>query len=240
MFLWCKIVHAQQNTHTRTHTLLKDTFSAKPKVILTPGEVLFWHINLGQRKEMKILRSHLPLPQVWEREREMREKKRGLYRDNGDEVRALKIRYQTSFPLSKFYNAFLLFLCITVNTINISFLFHCNDLTALDWRISGSSCLFQLLMFNQQQLKKNISFHISGKFPTICMETWLDEWLHNRWFLMSYNLHVSWMYFVTSSELQCEVPPKKKEDGMRRNGSQCARKHCRHMVWTWWPTYLHT
>lgn len=76
-------------THSHTaHTKpLKDTFPAKPKVILTPGEVLFWHINLGWRKEMKILRSHLSLPQVSERERDKdreREMKREPYQTNGD------------------------------------------------------------------------------------------------------------------------------------------------------------
>lgn len=44
---------SHDHTHyTHMHTRpLKDTY--KPWVILTPSEVLFWHLNLGQRKEIK-------------------------------------------------------------------------------------------------------------------------------------------------------------------------------------------
>lgn len=53
--LAANIAHEHTHTHLQyTHMHagpLKDTF--KPKVILTPSEVLFWHLNLGQRKEIK-------------------------------------------------------------------------------------------------------------------------------------------------------------------------------------------
>ncbi len=59
--------HTQTHTHTHTHTHakpFKDTLSSKPEVILTPSEVLFWHISLRQRKDKKILWPLLSIPQV--------------------------------------------------------------------------------------------------------------------------------------------------------------------------------
>lgn len=56
--------------HSDTHTKpLKGTFPTKPKVMLTPAEVLFWPINLGQSEMRNIKVTSVPLPGVGEAER---------------------------------------------------------------------------------------------------------------------------------------------------------------------------
>lgn len=75
----------------------KDTLSWKPRVILTPAMVLFWNINLGQRKEIKNIKVTFAHPSESERERQKLNKS-GRYSRKKTEIER---RWSWSWTLSQ-------------------------------------------------------------------------------------------------------------------------------------------